>query len=51
MRALLQEREEQALKAGKPLGSLGSNTLYFGCQSEKKDFIYRDELEGNIHSF
>ena len=45
MRALLQEREEQALRAGKPLGSLGANTLYFGCQSQNRDFIYRDELE------
>jgi len=50
MRALLQEREEQTVRAGAPLGSLGSNTLYFGCQSSVKDFIYRKELEAFVAS-
>ena len=41
MRALLQEREEQ----GNKKNTNSTNILYFGCQSIKKDYIYRDELE------
>lgn len=41
MRALLQEREEQ----GNKRNASSTNILYFGCQSIKKDYIYREELE------
>ena len=41
MRALLQEREAAAAKSKK---SVGSNTLYFGCQRPDQDYIYEDEL-------
>ena len=47
MRALLQEREEQAQRANAPTGS---NSLYFGCQSASRDFIYRNELEAFVAS-
>lgn len=40
MRALLQEREYQRKSSSK----VGANVLYFGCQKESTDYIYRDEL-------
>ena len=33
------------MRASKPKGSEGANILYFGGQSARRDFIYRDELE------
>jgi NADPH-ferrihemoprotein reductase len=43
-RGFLQERAA-ALKAGKKLGPA---TLFFGCRSQKADYIYREELEAYL---
>jgi NADPH-ferrihemoprotein reductase len=44
MRALIQEREYQATKAGVPFSEM-TNILYFGCKGRDFDYIYREELE------
>jgi len=44
MRALLQEREYQAVKAGVPFNEM-TNILYFGCKGRNFDYIYQEELE------
>jgi NADPH-ferrihemoprotein reductase len=44
MRALLQEREYQAKKAGIPFTDM-TNILYFGCKGRNFDYIYQEELE------
>jgi NADPH-ferrihemoprotein reductase len=48
MRALLQEREFQAKKAGVPFTEM-TNILYFGCKGRNFDFIYQDELEDSLN--
>jgi NADPH-ferrihemoprotein reductase len=48
MRALLQEREYQAKKAGVPFNEM-TNILYFGCKGRNFDYIYQDELEDALH--
>lgn len=45
-RGFLQERAELA-KAG---CALGKAVLFFGCRSERHDYIYREELEGAVAS-
>ena len=41
MRALLQERSHQRHQLKQ---TVGISTLYFGCQTRSKDYIYKDEL-------
>lgn len=45
-RGFLQERAS-LVKAGY---ALGPALLFFGCRSEKHDYIYREELEGGVQS-
>lgn len=44
MRAILQERQQQAQKGGE--GTVGPTLLFFGCRRSDEDFIYEDELLG-----
>jgi len=45
MRAILQDRKHRYEQEGGGTTAQPSNVLYFGCKSEEKDYIYRDELE------